>query len=228
MSHFVVAVFHREDQDVDELLMPYDENLEVEPYVLYTKEEAIDFAKSNYNLEGKTDEECWEFMTDGFKTDDEGNIYSSYNPNAKWDYYCVGGRWSGMLKTKNGEADEARVKDIDFTPNQKSYERALRFWDVIVEGKPKKEDENFFTIYKPEYYADIYGDRETYAKAISSFQTFAVILPDGTWLEEGHMGCFGISSSTSDDVREWSANYKKNFIDTADPEWILSIVDCHI
>ena len=42
MSHFAVAVFTEPNgKTVDELLAPYDENIEMEPYIKYTKEEAI-------------------------------------------------------------------------------------------------------------------------------------------------------------------------------------------
>jgi len=56
-----------------------------------------------------------------------------YNPNAKWDWYSLGGRWTGFFKVKNGaqgvlgqsgafdnapppgnRADQALKKDIDF------------------------------------------------------------------------------------------------------------------
>lgn len=37
------------------------------------------------------------------------------NPNKKWDWYVLGGRWKGMLLLKNGqEADQATVGEIDF------------------------------------------------------------------------------------------------------------------
>ena len=36
MSHFPVSVIHRADQDVEALLAPYNENIEVEPYIEYT------------------------------------------------------------------------------------------------------------------------------------------------------------------------------------------------
>lgn len=37
------------------------------------------------------------------------------NPNAKWDYWVVGGRWSRMLRVKDWiYCDSARKKDIDF------------------------------------------------------------------------------------------------------------------
>ena len=42
MSHYSVAVFSKENgYDVDELLAPYDENIVVDRYVFYTKDELI-------------------------------------------------------------------------------------------------------------------------------------------------------------------------------------------
>ena len=57
------------------------------------------------------------------------------------------------------------------------------------------------------------------------FTTFAVVLPNGRWYEEGEMGWFAM---VSDEDKDWSARYKERFLDTADPNWILTIVDCHI
>ena len=135
MSHFTVAVFHRENQNVDDLLAPYDENIEVAPYVKYTREQAIaktrqeiaDFksrcydkyladpvayakdCSNNRHLEylrdefpkklNWTDEECYQDIAkyyDDENKDADGNIYSTYNPNSKWDWYEIGGRWSGL------------------------------------------------------------------------------------------------------------------------------------
>ena len=41
MSHFAVLVLHEEDQSIENLLAPYSENLEVEPYIKYTRIQAI-------------------------------------------------------------------------------------------------------------------------------------------------------------------------------------------
>ena len=62
----------------------------------------------------------------------------------------------------------------------------------------------------------------------ASVITYAVILPDGTWYQKGQMGWFGCGSESADASFEWDMRYKENFIDKANPEWILTIVDCHI
>jgi len=57
------------------------------------------------------------------------------------------------------------------------------------------------------------------------FTTFAVILPDGKWYEKGEMGWW---ACVSNEEAEWEEKYKERFLDNADPEWTLTIVDCHI
>ena len=38
MSHFTVAVIHKPKQNIDDLLAPYYEGLEVEPYQSYSRQ----------------------------------------------------------------------------------------------------------------------------------------------------------------------------------------------
>ena len=72
--------------------------------------------------------------------DAEGNLLSTYNPNSRWDWYTVGGRFPGRLKAKSGKHgegsayadnpradgafDEARVGDVDFSPDPDRYAAA--------------------------------------------------------------------------------------------------------
>lgn len=84
------------------------------------------------------------------------------------------------------------------------------------------------SLYTEEYYRDYYGDRETYARHQAQFSTFAVVTPDGEWHEKGRMGWFGCSSETGEEARDWEDHYKERFLDTADPNWELHIIDCHI
>ena len=162
-------------------------------------------------------------------TDKKGNLYSTYNPDSKWDWYCVGGRWSDMLKLKSGGyADEARLGDIDFSPDAEEYENALHFWKVYVEDEdPDGEDTDRF-IYKREYYKEFYRDAETYAKSVSGFSTHSVLTPDGMWHEIGEMGWFGISGETPEESMAWHDGYYDGFIKDEDPNLIMTIVDCHI
>lgn len=241
MSHFNVAVIHREDQSIDELLEPYDENIEVEPYIDYTKQMAIEHARRNYAGHtdalpaDATDEQCWKYMAEDYEADridGDGNLYTTYNPKSKWDWWTIGGRWSGLIKTKDGDTvDECRIGEMDLTPNQDVYNHALRFWDVYVDKKPLKPgetEEQYNTFYRESYFKDRYLDCETYAKCQASFMTRAVVTPDGEWHEAGEMGWFGCSSETDEEWRGWAKNYQKTYIESADPDLIITIVDCHI
>ena len=197
-----------------------------------------------------TDEECFEHAKIWFDEDmidENGNLWSTYNPNSKWDWYSIGGRFPGKLKAKdgkhgegsafhsnprvNGEFDSARVGDIDFSIDMEEYNKAIRYWEVVVEKQPLREDENsddFFNWYRDGYYEEYYKDKETYAKICASYNTYAVVTPDGKWHECGQMGWFGSSSETADEFLDWNLNYKERFLDTTNPDWILTIVDCHI
>ena len=231
MSHFSVAVLHEAGQDIDEILAPYDEELDCDERLEYSKEEAIRYARENYTgMEGKSDEECWEFMAamPGYTSDTQGNIYVKYNELAKWDWYEIGGRWKNYLRAKGERVDSARLGDIDFSPDCEVYKKSLRFWDVVVEHKPVESGEEYFTIYNEKYYRDNYGDRENYARVSSSFLTHAVITPDGEWHERGEVGYFGFSSETAEEGADWDKHYLERFIESADKNLMLTIVDCHI
>ncbi len=60
-----------------------------------------------------------------------GNVYSTYNPDAKWDWWVEGGRFADRLydKTKKEYVNEARVSDIDFKKMRKDR---TRFWTRAV------------------------------------------------------------------------------------------------
>ena len=233
MSHFTVAVFHHPDQSIDELLAPYDEGLKVDRYVEFTRQQAIDYVrKNNARMADKSDDECWQFFTEGYDrdmVDEEGNLYTTYNPASKWDWWTIGGRWSGLLKMKDGTtADSARIADIDFSPRKAQYKACLRFWDVVVDHQPAGPDENYFSIYTEDYFRQYYVDRETYARHMTQFSTYAVVLPTGEWVQKGQMGWWGVSSETPDEAKAWEDNYMERFIEGQDPELVLTVVDCHI
>ena len=231
MSHFSVAVLHRADQTVEELLAPYDEEQEKAIELEYTREEAIKAAREEYRgNEDKTDEECIKFFAEMtcYITDADGNVYAKYNPNARWDWYVIGGRFAGRLRVNGDRTDSAKVGEIDFSPDPEVYKDSLRFWEVVVEYKPAKPEEEHFSIYNEKYYRETYGDRETFARVNSLFKTHAVITPDGEWHERGEVGYFGESSETPEEGIEWDKKYVERFIDGADKELILTVVDCHI
>lgn len=130
MSHYPVFVI---GDDVEGQLARYDENLEVEPHrspIDIDKDwvlEAIHKAGVNSNdLEAVA-----RWMTESEWTGrpvavDEDGLYemTTYNPDSKWDWYEVGGRWAGHLKLKggvNGGVNQAKAGDIDWEATRMPY-----------------------------------------------------------------------------------------------------------
>ena len=231
MSHFTVAVFHRPEQSVDEILAPYNEQDEQ-----YMEFEPIDEPSEKLHAEYQQNENRYdsfdEFMESyyGCCKNDQGQWGYMSNPNARWDWWQVGGRWSGFLHLKNGESvDEAVVSDIDFSPDREEYKAALRWWEVCVEGKPLEDGEDqrdFFNFYKPEYLIEQYGSKEKYAESRSEHIPWACLTSDGEWMEKGQMGWFATSDATQesrDNFRQWFMDYIEDH-----PDLVITMVDCHI
>ena len=214
MSHFTVAVFHREDQDVNDLLAPYDENIVVAPYIKYTREQAI----------AKTRKEIEEY---------KNGTYAKYLENPEeYAKNCSNKAHLRYLR-------EEFPKKMNWTDDE-CYDDVANWYD----DEDKDEQGNIYSTYNPSSKWDWYsvggrwrgllttksGEKvdEDYVSELDfpeDFATFAVILPNGRWYEKGCMGWWAIVTDEDDN---WNANYKERFLDKADPDWILTIVDCHI
>lgn len=141
MSHFAVLVI---GDNVEGQLAPYDENTEVDPYKKYVETSHDAWPRSLAVKDGVDpgDDEGVAAWAKAHWPDDEEERYevddiglyswSTYNPQSKWDWYKVGGRWTGHLILKHGRdgdlgspglmtphakpgtADVARKGDVDF------------------------------------------------------------------------------------------------------------------
>ena len=215
-----------------------------ETYERYTKK--LELVKKY--LDGTvTDKECHDFYCEEEdRVDKDGNILSTYNPESKWDWYSIGGRWSGELKIKKSkvkkygskEVDEALKGDIDWaamnsiTPEQR--EHAKRFWKYYVMEEPypgtdeEKKKELGFTFYTKEYYLKRYKTIEGYLKSLSTWYLRAVLDDDGEWHEVGEMGWFGMSSESEDEDAKWEEEFYDRFIKPLPEDAVLTVIDCHI
>ncbi len=227
MSHYSVAVFSQSPDQVDELLAPYCESVEPgSPYAVFEEhaDAEVDAITGRHGY--------W------------------LNPNARWDWYTIGGRWQGLLKLRDGvtgrygndyDADErercrpircdiALAADCDFRPNEEERRRALRFWEIHVEGKlaSQEEEEAFFSPYKPEYFIDQYGTKELYAECQAEFLTYAFVSPDGIWHETGHMGWWGIDDATAESHEAYRREFAAALASAVEQGLYITVVDCHI
>lgn len=219
MSHFVGLCFG----DWWECnIEPFAEDLQVEEYVVHTKEEAIQIAimdhNENYEQAVKhinddslseymhnyytkitakgpslTNEQAWEIVKEwGYKIDENDNLVSSYNPDAKWDWYCTGGRWIDFLYLK--ETDDTGKRKQTYTAYFDEID-----WDYMFE---------------------------------QGHIPFCLVNDDGEWIERGEMGWFGIAINEQD-KDEWSKNvifYIRTLQKELTPEdsLLVTVVDFHI
>lgn len=254
MSHFSVAVFSRTPDEVEQLLTPFDEGPADPKYLEFQHaDRSIEELRAQYDEEREGDETFEGFLSRyyGYTFNEETNEAGYLcNPNAKWDWWVIGGRWSDMLRLKSGCSgnsgkkswtnrdippqegwcDQARLKDVELVADQSAYARAARFWEVYVEGKrfrkgERKED--FEALYRREYYLEQFGTKEAYAHDAASFSVWAFVTPDGEWHEKGEMGWFCSNDATKDSRRSFSDELCEA-IANVDPDCYITIVDCHI
>lgn len=184
-----------------------------------------------------TDEECYKEAIEYYEPeeiDERGGVISEYNPKSKWDWYQVGGRFGTLARDKEtGDmVCEGFGKELDFEEDKEAYDDAIRFWELIVEGAtPITEEDNEIVNgfhFVKDYYVTRYGTKEWYAKCCANFFSYAVVTPEGEWLEPGQMGWFGVSHASPEDELKWHKEYDKLLTDAIENNYYMILVDCHI
>ena len=211
MSHFCVYVFHDKNTSVSDLLAPYDENIELAPYVLYTKEQAI--AKVRSDMEKYRDSIYKEYLADPIKYKE------------KW----------GNNKNHINYIENEFPKILNWT-DEECYEEIAKWKreDGLV-----AEDGSILSKYNPKSKWDWYqiggrwsnsvpGDEVKMSEIpIEKIETpYAFVTSDGEWVERGEMGWFGVGSNEMD-KDEWDVKFRE-YLKTLDKDIILTQVDCHI
>ncbi|EJU15135.1 hypothetical protein LH128_00090 [Sphingomonas sp. LH128] len=186
MSHFTVAVFTAEkpsDEQLTAILQPWHEyectGIDDE-YVVdvdVTDEMRADFEK--YADEGQTFED---FVPDWSSAEvlEDGRCIRRTNPNKKWDWWTVGGRWTGLLTLKQGATGDLGHRAWCASAAEAGTADRARVSDV---------------------------DLEAMANAGHPLRTFAVV-KDGQWFQKGRMGWWAcVSDAMSED--EWTSEFDK-------------------
>lgn len=152
MTHFVALVVPKTTDagevmdEVRHLLAPYDENADVEAYAepIYKQpgearaDSAYFMRERGVDVETATDEEIARFWDEDAFLDEDGvwKRVTTYNPRSKWDWWVVGGRWTGFLKLREPGAEDASSGDpgLMTEPNtDPSRADVARLKDVVLE-----------------------------------------------------------------------------------------------
>jgi hypothetical protein len=134
MSHYTLMVV---GDDPDTQLEPYSEHKESEPRVYAEvsendkkhfidyyikkdfKNELISFDKL-YEIEGKGwNGNSWKKNADGVWEE-----WTTYNELSKWDWYVLGGRWSGLIKMKRNKKGTQGIPGV--FDNETGIDQAIK------------------------------------------------------------------------------------------------------
>jgi hypothetical protein len=205
MSHFTVLVPAVNEEELEAMLLPYHE-YECTGIKEYTKFVPADMVElqADHKKYGKN-ESLEEFAEDwaGYKKNSYGVYGRITNPNSKWDWWLVGGRWTGMLQLKSlaarehaGDGKPGLMTEVNTNVLHADY---ARVGDVDWEGMEEDKTEA---------------------------ATYAFIDRVGKWNQRGEMGWWAC-----DDPSKGTPSYDKvfwSFIDSLPDEQRIYIVDCHI
>lgn len=254
MSHFTLLVI---GDNVEEQLEPYfelectmtREEIKNDPRATFQQEFTTESLEEDF-IKVKNDhpeyyyENLEEFADDyhGISKKENEEVWGRWtNINSKWDWYSIGGRWTGFFKikenpkfpndiitgqpglmtkaAKKGYADSIRLCDIDFDGMKKDKEQKLKENWIEINKKINNGDNTVYLIYN----IDKNDTKKTYIEKNLKFSTYAV-LKDGKWYEKGEMGWFGISLNENED---WTNEFNK-LIESLPEDTLLTLVDCHI
>jgi len=226
-------------------------------YEEYCEQEKLDsfFIEERISKERYSSFIDWMEDWHGYYYNEEYKSWGYYcNPNAKWDWHQIGGRWAGYFRLKEGKegikgdpsllfknedrisiikepliCDIAQRKDIDFEGMVlENISTAKKNWDSYKRKLRKcKDDEDKIKKIKTLAFFEknIYKD-DTRKSYIKRQSSFATfaLIKDGQWYERGNMGWWGCVTDEKDD---WDEKFMDLFEELDDEEW-LAIVDCHI
>lgn len=182
MSHFVVMVI---GDNPEQQLAPYNENLEAPEYLVgevseHDKQRVLDCYNKNREKPYTDFDKCYadnseDWNGNRFHKNENGVWceYSTYNPNSKWDWYLLGGRWSGSHFELKPSAKSGVLGEPSWTnPTNRGYDAALK------------------------------GDIDFTATTIEQFAPYAMV-KDGQWYAKGEMGWWGVTTQTYCSDDEW-------------------------
>lgn len=248
-NHFVLLVV---GENPEERIKAFDPGSKEETHILYYKKDAKtiheNFIKQYEillnNSDGKltenvlnyissellyakeiSDEEFFVDLAEDYgETDENGNIITRGNPNAKYLFARPGGVFAIPFRLKDGkEAYSALKGDIDWEKihlSQPAINTYTRVWEMCVEGdKPQNptEEDMYNNLKERKDYFTNFANKDTYVSSNSAFWAYAILKEDDKWIDFGD-----VSISQFD----WMSNFYDTFIKDLPDNTKLTIFEC--
>lgn len=166
-----------------------------------------------------------------WKYDDDGVFrrYTTYNPESRWDWWVIGGRWEGIYAERQGEPISGLIAEIErVQANRADPEKAaaLKAVEEEVAAASARLRNREITYQEFEVIEAKKLDCEAY---IPWFFTHNLVVPSGDtfeWLEIGSTGWWGMRS---DDMSEdnWLVTMHEA-LSKLDPQSRMVYIDFHI
>lgn len=232
----------------EELLKKYDLNLQVERYCKYHYLDAekirknsikslqeivnnadkfkftefqLEFLKERIKaLQNTSNFDYYTSLTKGMYYDENGDAWTTENPNGKWLEYKIGKDFSLPFQLKDGTTtNQAIKKDVAWDKmhmaNTTLYSRV---WELIKEGKtPENEqDETIINNMKDKVnYFNSFATKNEYIIHNCAYWNYAFLDENG-WIDLDSDG----------NQTEWISHYYERFINTLDEDAVLTIFEC--
>ena len=150
------------------------------------------------------------------------------NEKQKWDWYQVGGRWTGHLSDYDPEKDPSNMVACKFCKGT-----GMRNDEVGIEARSENPsytcnscDGKGEHLKWPTNWVPCDQDSIQVKDLSKNIEPTFAILKDGEWLERGEMGWFAMVSNKKD-KDEWQKQFNETLKALPKNNW-LTIVDCHI
>jgi hypothetical protein len=185
--------------------------------------QAVEAAERQHPLYQKPDPTCSDCNGTGIR-------HTTYNPDSKWDWWMIGGRWTGALSDYDPEKDpdnmercplcqgtgkrndtlgrETRAKDPAYTCNGCDGKGMRLKWPTEWKSQ-----------------GNILPARELLKHYTPEDAPFALVTPDQEWIEKGQMGWW---ASVANEKKESDWADEVRTVLEKHQDTIVVCVDCHI
>jgi len=197
--------------------------------------ELTDRHRKEHKLFNKPDEDCED-------CNGTGTRQSTYNPNSKWDWYQIGGRWTGYYSDYDPETDPKNIEVCGFC-NGTGMREGWAWMDE--DGVHYKDDwakqckgcNSCKGTGKSLKWPTQWESSDRDILPVSAVLTmmnqekdpkdclFAILTPNNEWIENGSMGWWGMVSDEKDE-NTWQEEFKNVLEEYSD--YLAVVVDCHI
>ncbi len=173
---------------------PYDRPTLNDGHIRWITTEAPALAKLD-------DDALWEHIVSEYsdERDENGAIWSTYNPDSKWDWWTIGGRWESYYRDRQGEPIAAFLAGLRKTK----------------EGLAAGENLNPHK-----------GDPLANGGDLPWYFPHDLLTSDQTWHRIGRTGWFGLRAEDMTEA-EW-VDHAIEALEKEDPASVVYYIDFHI